>query len=227
MQTFDSFESFKILWVVLVGMSMFSMPAFITLLREGFVQLAACTLVVSILANVFAGVYAGFTDWIGGMVLCCPFPFIALLSLYILTTKWRESWRIFDGDRLRNKLYLLGGLLIAVTQLSPSVGSWAVPEVCNTVGQNQGNSIIVALENYKRDHGGYPSVLEELAPNYLPAVPSPMCGGTFSLVHCPMSEFTLLTFGSTNGLGTNRYSLKTGNWSSVDNLDSQVCDFLE
>ena len=202
-----------------------SMAAYVTLLQWR-TRPAVCFLIAITLVNVFTALAAGSIPWILGIWLLCPSPIIAFLSLVVLFAKWKASWRAFKDNTRRSNLYLFGGLLIVALQLSPIIGFWGVDKVCSTVARNQSSDVIMALENYRQDKGHYPTEPKVLVPTYLQALPFSVCGQELDLVHCQSGD-TLLVFSSTNNLGTHRYNLKTKQWSVIDTLDFDLCDYTE
>jgi hypothetical protein len=57
--------------------------------------------------------------------------------------------------------------------------------------EQSGNKIILALEKYRKDNGGYPKTLSELKPKYLQEVPLPTWGLKAWIYESDTNKFNL------------------------------------
>jgi len=75
----------------------------------------------------------------------------------------------------RNRIWILAGLLfVAVGALTRFLPRTLSPEL--QAVQAQGDSVVGAIERYRHELGRPPRTLEELAPVYLTAIPTPPWG---------------------------------------------------
>lgn len=126
--------------------------------------------------------------------------------------------------------YLVGSVLILSLPLVPVIGGGMIRGRCDKLNRDVGDTIVVALEAYKETHGEYPQTLDQLVPEYLPAVPTLHCFDKYEreieLVTCTPENVTLLVVPDLAGGWPQRYNLETGEWSQISFLDG-VCSFLE
>ena len=137
--------------------------------------------------------------------------------------------------------YLIGTTLILLLPLVPVIGGGMIRSRCDKLNRNEGDTIVVALEAYKATHGQYPQTLDQLVPEYMPALPTLHCFDTYErynqlgylrseaemeLVTCTREDVTLLVVPDLAGGWPQRYNLETGKWSQISFLDG-VCSHLE
>ena len=137
--------------------------------------------------------------------------------------------------------YLIGATLILSLPLVPVVGGGMIRSRCDKLNRDEGATIVVALEAYKEARGAYPQALEQLVPEYTPALPTLHCFDKYErynqlgflrsepemeLVTCTPEDVTLLVVPDLAGGWPQRYNLETGKWSQISFLDG-VCSYLE
>ena len=154
-----------------------------------------------------------------------------MLLLFIF---FRRFMRTFEGDRLRRKVYMIGGLTAVALQVVVFAGHYGVRSACFSQTRRRAVPVIDAVETYRRAHGGYLQTLDNLVPSYLQSLPSPACewlrGETsipaeFALERC-RPDATLLIADSVDAQFIRRYDLGTGDWSTISFLDG-ACSFLK
>jgi hypothetical protein len=83
-----------------------------------------------------------------------------------------------------------------------------------------GDEVVAGLMAYKQDHGTYPATLEELVPQYLPAVPKPPLGQQkweYELTPDNAELFNLHVLRTSARSGAFfGYDITTGKWYYVD-----------
>lgn len=85
----------------------------------------------------------------------------------------QKRWRL---ARLLYRLGLCALFLLFAWYLGPTWIlfhrlTWLTPSDFAHVARDEGNPTVAALERYRREHGALPEKLDDLVPDYLPAVP--------------------------------------------------------
>jgi hypothetical protein len=212
-----------VLHVVSIG----SVPAFVVLLRKNRAKLLVPFGVFLVVAAVFAAFWTVYA--LGGgfgptTLLMCLSPVMALVSFLALLILAPSSLRAFGQDRVRRRVYLVGGLLVAALQLGPILGVYATRAVCDPLTRRNGTRIIEAVESYRKEYGTYPQDLDALVPAYLPERPTPACswlsayeGPGFTFKSTPKG--VILTVESVDHGVTHIYDFATGEWSARSVVD--------
>jgi hypothetical protein len=207
---------------------------FIFLLSKRYLPLVVAFLSLLLIGGIAISVYIVFdigTFW-GGALSCLTVP-AAVISLIVFIGCRAAFFRRFEEDKLRRRLYLAGGLLVPFLILIPCFSPIFATSICFELNRHTGNTIVVALEGYKQDHGTYPEKLESLVPAYLHEIPPARCvpfssppyeRPEFTLRKCRTGE-TLLTVPIATGEWIQRCNLATGNWSRASFLDG-ACSHL-
>ena len=210
-----------------------SLPIYIFLLTRYGRQPAAIFLGLVIIEAIFTVFYTLITFYGAfgpGVLLFCA----AFLIIPISFIVWLIQLRRQLAEPSRRLAYVVGGLLILLTQTAPIVGDRGLATYCDQQTMATGQPIITALEQYKQAHQNYPPDLASLVPYYLPAIPTYNClaaiglhyshlTASFTLEQCS-TPVTLLVTTSTDGTSFLRYNWTNPNWSRISFLDG-ACSF--
>lgn len=222
--------------LIFLIISVAAVPVFIFLIWKYPVRWTVALLIGLTLESIlvaFYTVYAFGGAFGPGIVLFCLSPLIMFVAFLILLGARQPFLRAYPTDKIRQRVYLLGGLFVIGLQASPMLGNFAIDATCFTLTQQRAGPMITALETYRQDQGHYPEDLALLTPTYLPALPTPACSWLsenqglakgFALEQC-QDDVWLLTVSSVGRSSIQRYNLSTGNWSSISFLDG-ACNFL-
>lgn len=176
-------------------------------------------------------------NWFGmPMSMLSPFIVIPLYLMKLL----RLNPLAYD----RAIVTVISLVIAGIVWLTPLWGFFAVENVCSAWNHRLVAPVIAAAQSYYQSNGDYPDALNQLVPEYLPAVPAlpcripsrliaPLFSTTSStditnypdvtLEHCRNNP--LISFQSASGTSEERYLLKEDRWDSVG-WDAGVCSYL-
>ncbi len=223
-------------WYLLLALTAISLPLYVLILWKSW-RWAVAFLIFTFSLAAYAAFFSlhNFGGAFGaGMALSCLTVLLLPISLIFLILLRHPFRRKFEDDLRRRRLYVIGGILIVVSQLFPFIGSMTIDSACYRLTRSNAEPIISGVARYHQEHGVYPPDLESLQPEYLSEIPNPGCVwlGTqeyrvqvsFEIQTCNDGT-VLLTNESTNGTSIERYNFTVGNWSSISVLDG-ACSFL-
>ena len=141
-----------------------------------------------------------------------------------------SSKNLFEHiEKKKKNLYILGSCIIIFAQFSPVIGKYGIGGYCDIKITQFGNSIVVAIQEYKHQNNVYPTTLYKLKPEYFQKDPVYSCMGKIGISHETLvanfyfqecNEKPSLVTSSTDGVYTKWYDLTTGQWSKISWLDS-------
>jgi hypothetical protein len=167
------------------------------------------------------------------------FTFIwSILSLWMSIVFYRKLARsasrktkLSSGRVASIGRHLLPLTCIVLVCLAPIIGYESTTTICIEMNSSLAQPIIYALEDYHDTHSSYPTALEELVPDYLKQIPTPVCQNplysfqpnTFRIESC--SDSHILYYQVLNMSYAYRYSLEIDRWSRIGVFDG-VCTNL-
>jgi hypothetical protein len=204
--------------LILESISLAAVPILLVLLRKSAASamvFLALMIVESIVAALFA--VSAFSAGFGPGAWLCVLSLLNIpILLLALVWLWIAGFRNLREDLLRLILCMVGGLLIVALQLMPILGAPTIPLACHLLNQHKAQSIIMALDMHKQDHGYYPSSLNSLVPEYISSIPYPACFALsippFRIKYSLDSRSHLLRNSSVGGMYIETYNIETGVW---------------
>ena len=197
--------------------------------------LAGALLITSVIFSLlivytFAGGFgAGLFMAVGSVISALLALMIAVIfgSISLFRTREEPGFR-----RSLLALCLFGGSVIPVAQLASVGGAIGFASACDTWHRSRAGVLISASEDYRGDHGRYPTELSELVPEYADRIPRATClvpsrvlddpdDTGYDIVRCEGT--TVLHVMKTGGGGGQSYNFATGEWSHYDFLYPDPC----